>query len=100
MTTDRSGARSGFPVGLTVAVAIALAILMGLGTWQLQRLSWKRELLARIAALQTAPAQPIGPVLDRVATGGDADFTRVRATCPGLASAPFVELYGLRAGQA
>lgn len=96
MTTDRG---RGFPVGLTVATAIALAILLALGTWQLQRLHWKRDLLARVDALQAAPAQPLGPVLDRVAQGGDADFTRVRATCPGIATAPYLELYGLRDGQ-
>lgn len=56
--------------------------------------------MARIAALQAAPAQPLGPVLDRIAKGGDADFTRVKVSCPGLAAAPFVELYSLRDGQA
>ncbi|WP_068874922.1 MULTISPECIES: SURF1 family protein [unclassified Phenylobacterium] len=96
MTPD--GGR-GFPVGLTIAAAIALAILLALGTWQLQRLHWKRDLLARIEALQAAPAQPLGPVLDRVAEGGDADFTRVIVSCPGIATAPYLELYGLRDGQ-
>lgn len=100
MTTEGAASRARFPIGLTLAVAIAFAILIGLGTWQVQRLHWKEGLLARIAALQAAPAQPVGPVLDRVAQGGDADFTRVKATCPGLAKAPFVELYTLRDGQA
>jgi surfeit locus 1 family protein len=98
MTTEPE--RRGFPVGLTVAVAIALAILVGLGTWQIQRLKWKEGVLARIAALQAAPARPIAPVLERVAQGADADFTRVTATCPGLGSAPFLELYSVRDGQA
>lgn len=97
MTTER---RAGFPVGLTVAVGIALVILLVLGTWQVQRLKWKEGLLQRIAALQAAPAQPLGPVLDRVAKGADADFTRVRAICPGIATAPYLELYSLRDGQA
>ncbi|TAJ72259.1 MAG: SURF1 family protein [Phenylobacterium sp.] len=97
MTTER---RRGFPVGLTVATVVALAILLVLGTWQLQRLHWKQGLLARVAALQTAPAQPLEPVLDRVAKGGDADFTRVKVTCPGIATAPYLELYSLREGQA
>ena len=92
--------RRGFPVGLTIAVAISLVILLVLGTWQVQRLRWKEHLLERIAALQTAPAQPLGPVLARVAAGGDADFTRVKVTCPGLAKAPFVELYSVRDGDA
>jgi surfeit locus 1 family protein len=100
MTTETGAGRTGFPVGLTIATAIALAILLALGTWQLQRLHWKRGLLDRIAALQAAPAQPLEPVLDRVAKGGDADFTRVRANCPGIATAPYLELYSLRDGQA
>ena len=97
MTTERRG---GFPVGLTLATAVALVILLALGTWQVQRLRWKENLLARIAALQAAPAQPIGPVLDRVAQGADADFMRVKVTCPDLGGAPFLELYSLRGGQA
>lgn len=92
--------RRGFPVGLTIAVAIALAILVGLGTWQLQRLTWKQGVLARIAALQAAPAQAVEPVLERLPAGADADFTRVTATCPGLGSAAFLELYSVRNGQA
>lgn len=92
--------RRGFPVGLTITVVIALAILVGLGTWQLQRLAWKRDVLARIAALQAAPAQPIEPLLERLAEGADGDFTRVTAECPGLGSAAFLELYSVREGQA
>lgn len=92
--------RRRFPLGLTVAYAVALAILLGLGTWQVQRLRWKEGLLARIAALQAAPARPVGAVLDEVAEGGDADFTRVKALCPGIGAAPFVELYAIRDGQA
>lgn len=91
---------AGFPIGMTVATAIALAILLALGTWQLQRLKWKEALLAHVAALQSAPARPLEAVLDQLADGGDVDFTRVRVTCPGIARAPFVELYGLKDGQA
>jgi surfeit locus 1 family protein len=91
---------TGFPVGLTVATAIALALLIALGVWQLQRLKWKEGLLAHIAALQSAPARPLEPELDALADGRKLDFTRVRVTCPGLATAPFLELYGLKDGQA
>lgn len=97
-TRPAAGAR--FPLGLTVATAIALAILIALGAWQLQRLAWKEDLLAHIAALQSARAVDIGPVLDAQAAGRDVDYTRVKASCPGIASAPFLELYGLREGQA
>jgi surfeit locus 1 family protein len=93
-------ARRRFPVGLTLAVAVALAILLGLGAWQLQRLRWKEDLIAHVAALRDAPAQPAGAALDRLARGGDVDFTRVRLDCPGLATAPYLQLYGLKDGQA
>lgn len=89
-----------FSVGLTVATLIAMAILIGLGVWQLKRLTWKEGLIAHVAALQSASAREIGPVLDGLKEGVDGDFTRVSATCPGLASAPFVELYGIRDGRA
>jgi surfeit locus 1 family protein len=89
-----------FPLGLTIATLLALALLIGLGVWQLQRLQWKEGLLAHIAALQSAPARPLEPQLDALAEGRNLDFTRVRLTCPGLAAAPFLELYGIKDGEA
>lgn len=89
-----------FPLGLTLAVAIATAILVALGVWQLQRLKWKEDLLAHVAALQSAAPQPLGPALERLAKGEDVNFTRVTVACPGLATAPFLELYAVRGGQA
>ncbi|MET0338813.1 MAG: SURF1 family cytochrome oxidase biogenesis protein [Caulobacter sp.] len=87
-----SGTDRRFPIGLTIATAISLAILCCLGAWQVQRLTWKNDLLTRIAALQGAAATPWTP-----ASG---EFTRVSLTCPGLAGAPFVELYAIRDGKA
>jgi surfeit locus 1 family protein len=89
-----------FPIGLTIAVGVSLIILLGLGGWQLQRLSWKEALLARVSALQAAPATSGEAALERMAAGADLDFTRVRLTCPGLASAPFLELFSVREGKA
>lgn len=87
------------PLGLTAATLIAFAILVGLGLWQVQRLTWKQDLLTRIAALEAAPPAPAGQVLAEIAAGRDMDFRRVHAVCPGLASAPWLELYGLHEGQ-
>lgn len=87
-----SGTARRFPIGLTIATAISLVILCCLGAWQVQRLSWKNGLLTRIAALQGAAATPWTP--------GAGEFTRVSLTCPGLATAPFVELYAIRDGKA
>lgn len=41
-----------FPALLTV---VMLGVLLQLGSWQVARLAWKEELLARIAARQAAP---------------------------------------------
>lgn len=100
MTDARPAERERFPVGLTIATAIAFCILVGLGVWQLQRLKWKEGILAHVAALQSARPVPLIPLLDQIARGRDADFTRVSITCPGLAHAPFLELYALRGPEA
>lgn len=82
MTSDAPPAASRrVPVGLTVAAAIGVAILIGLGVWQLYRLQWKEGLLAHIAALKTAQAQPLDAALARAAQGQDVEFTRVSVDC-------------------
>src|SRR4051812_34029425 len=37
----------------------AIIVLLGLGTWQVQRLEWKLDLIHRIAARFDAPAVPL-----------------------------------------
>ena len=71
-----------FPVGLTIAAAIAFLILVGLGTWQWQRMHWKEQLLARIAATQALPAQPLSQVLARAAVGFSGGWLLRRAALP------------------
>jgi surfeit locus 1 family protein len=39
--------------------AMGLAVLTGLGFWQLERLAWKEDLIARVEARTKAPAVPI-----------------------------------------
>lgn len=95
MTTERGR----FPLGLTVATAIALAILITLGVWQVKRLAWKTDMLARIEALQHAPAQPLDQALAGAAGGQDVEFAKVSVDCPGLASAAFEQVYALVDGQ-
>ena len=43
----------------TVLTLLGLAVLVGLGTWQLDRLAWKRDLIALRAAQLAAPAEPL-----------------------------------------
>ena len=42
-----------------VMTAAMLAVLLGLGTWQVERLHWKQALLAQIARAEAAPAVPL-----------------------------------------
>ena len=84
-------------VGAALAVLVCLAILVGLGVWQLQRLKWKEDLLAHIAALRTAPDRPLDAVLK---AGGDLDFVRVSFDCPDLERRPTLRLFAVREGVA
>ncbi|HEY2050853.1 MAG TPA: SURF1 family cytochrome oxidase biogenesis protein [Caulobacteraceae bacterium] len=72
-----------FPWGLTVWALIGFAILVSLGVWQVYRLGWKEALLAKVAALETAPARPIAEVLTQK---GSVEFERVEATCTPVAA--------------
>lgn len=90
--------KAGFPFGLTLAVAIAFAILCGLGTWQVRRVAWKEDLLARIALLKTASAVPIGPVLAAAEKGQTVAWTRVSVVCRPASLPPLSLAYGIRDG--
>lgn len=51
-----SANRSKFPVGLTLIAALLFAGLCALGVWQVERLAWKRDLIARVdARIHAAP---------------------------------------------
>ena len=97
-TSEAAGRR--FAVIPALATAIGIVILIGLGIWQVQRLHWKEGLLARIAALRSAPPQPLDGVLRRAANDPDIDYVRVRATCPDIETAPYLRLYSVKDGYA
>jgi surfeit locus 1 family protein len=94
MTTTEAGPRR-FAVVPAVATAAGIAILIGLGVWQVQRLHWKESILAQIAALQTAPPQPLAPLLARAAKGEGIDYRRVNVACPQLEHTPVIRLYAV-----
>jgi len=48
----------------TVFAVSGIAALLALGTWQVQRLAWKNDLIARIEARLAAPAQPLPARID------------------------------------
>jgi len=57
-----------------------LALLLGLGTWQVQRLAWKNDLLARIAEAEAATPVPLDTAIPqtyaRVIVTGRFDYGR------------------------
>lgn len=85
-----------FPWILTLLTVAALVLLIGLGVWQVERLKWKEGL---IAAAEAAAAKPPAP-LDQVLSDGDLEFRKALIVCPGLATAPYVELQSIHEGQA
>ena len=87
-----------FPLGLTIAALIAFAILIGLGTWQVVRLGEKRAQIAAVEAAQKATPTPIALAFERAEDGESLDYTRVEAVCPGLAEAPFIEIFAVVEG--
>jgi surfeit locus 1 family protein len=50
-----------FPVVPTLLVAIAVATMIGLGVWQLKRLAWKEDLIARYQAAESVSADAPWP---------------------------------------
>jgi surfeit locus 1 family protein len=84
----------------SLVVLLAFCCLIALGVWQVQRLKWKTDLLARIAALQSAPAQPIEAVLRRERAGADINYTRVRLDCAAAETGPVLRLYAVYQGLA
>jgi len=77
MTRTEDAAASRSIVRLSVSAAAAFSLLIALGTWQLQRMVWKRELIAtRAAQLVLPPLILSGPPAGLVAPA----FRRIRAT--------------------
>ncbi|HWW12974.1 MAG TPA: SURF1 family protein [Brevundimonas sp.] len=85
-----------FPWGLTIASGLSLVLLCALGTWQVQRLHWKETLIAEAEA--AAAKAPVS-LYDLVDSGEAPEFRRVTISCPGLATAPYVELQTIQDGQ-
>lgn len=49
---------AGFPFGVTVLAAAMFVMLCALGIWQVERLAWKRDLIARVdARIHAAPVR-------------------------------------------
>jgi surfeit locus 1 family protein len=65
-------------IGFTIVTLAALALLVGLGVWQLQRLEWKRGLIAEIETRTKAPPISLAEALALTKEGDDPSYLRVR----------------------
>jgi surfeit locus 1 family protein len=63
---------------LTLCSLAALTVLVGLGTWQLQRKAWKEGLVAAIAARSAAEPMSLDQALGAIERGDSAEYLRVR----------------------
>ncbi|WP_062203107.1 SURF1 family protein [Aureimonas sp. AU12] len=59
---------------------VGIAILSLLGVWQVERLTWKNEIVARIDARIHAAPRPIGEIEAAAAGGEDIDYVPAAAT--------------------
>lgn len=79
-----SDARPRHRAGLVLAGLAAfglVAVLAGLGIWQVQRLHWKLDLIARVEARLAAPLTPAPPPVDwPELSENSAEYRRVSAT--------------------
>jgi len=70
----RSRPKTALLLGLGLVVFV---ILLGLGTWQVQRLYWKEALLQTIDQRTHSAPQPLADVEKEFAATGDVDYTPV-----------------------
>ncbi len=61
--------------GFTIAAIIMIAILIGLGVWQMQRLTWKENLIATVSGHMTAAPVSLDQVL--AMSADDAQYRRI-----------------------
>lgn len=66
----------------TAITAVMLVVLCGLGTWQLQRLGWKEQLIATIETRRSLPPAELAPTLASCAANLD-DCAYVPVTVQG-----------------
>ena len=76
-----SSRRRAAPFIVRVLGVAVFVLLVGLGTWQLQRSAWKRDLIARVAErVATSPAPAPGPASWSRLTAGADEYRTVFAT--------------------
>jgi surfeit locus 1 family protein len=67
-------------IAFLVFSVLAFSLLTGLGVWQVQRLAWKQDLIARMEAQVASEPVRVREIEARLAAGEDVEFMRVTAT--------------------
>ncbi len=80
MPPDCNTASERFPWLDVIAGALALAILLGLGTWQVERLRWKEGLIATIDQRLHSEPKPLAEIEATFAGQRDVDYWPVTAS--------------------
>lgn len=62
----------------SVLALVGLVVLVSLGTWQLQRRTWKLGIIAQIAERTTAPPVPVADLAGKAFVPADSEYRRVR----------------------
>ena len=79
MSRDASVRPRGFPWAALLLAALGFVVLLGLGTWQLQRLQWKEGLILAIDQRSHSAPRPLADVEKRFAATGDVDYEPIEA---------------------
>jgi surfeit locus 1 family protein len=77
---------------------LAVLILLALGTWQVQRLNWKTELIAKVEDRMDAEPIPLAEALARLRAGDDIEYLPVAAV-GGFPSDRVVHVFGTHDGR-
>jgi surfeit locus 1 family protein len=80
MSENQASEPGGFPKLLLLLASAAFLILCGLGTWQVQRLRWKEDLIARIDERTRQAPVALASIMQSLASGEDIDYVPVRVT--------------------
>ena len=63
---------------ILICAALGIAFLCSLGVWQVKRLAWKNDLIAKLEARMNAPAMPLADVLAKRGSGEDIEYLKVK----------------------
>lgn len=79
----------------TIATVAGVALLLGLGTWQLQRKAWKEKLIGTVTGRVTQVPQPLLPRAQWLAlNAAEGEYTHVKFTATFLADEAYVYTAG------